>query len=567
MSIFDWIQTLSFIGAVILATLSIGPFWARLVEGKPTILYPYLGWLERISYRLGKIDPQEEMGWVNYTKCLLLFNFWGFLTLFLLLVTQAYLPFNPQHFDNVPGLLALNTAISFVTNTNWQAYAGETTLSYGSQMLGLTVQNFTSAATGSALLMAFIRGITRKTSNSIGNFWADMIRSIVYLLLPLAIVLAIVLVSQGVVQTLEPYAVVETIEKTTQTIPLGPAASQVAIKQLGTNGGGFFNTNSTHPFENPTPLSNFLQMVSLFAIPSAMVYAYGLLINSKKHAYLLLGVMCVIWAVGFSIAQYSENLVNPVMDAYPVMEGKEVRLGNTNSLLWATATTASSNGSVNAMHESLSPLAGGVALLNIMLGELIIGGVGVGLCSMLMFVLLTVFLCGLMVGRTPEYLGKKIEKKDVQWIILAVLAPSTLILIGAGVTSLVPNAMSSLLSKGPHGLTELLYAFASAAGNNGSAFAGINANTDYYNLTLSVFMLLGRLSIVIPSLALAGNLAAKKVAPESAGTLDTKNLFFAFLLLGIILIVCALTFFPALALGPIVEHFLMLQGRAFPIHS
>lgn len=559
-----WLQVVLFLGVLLGAIPLLGTYLAALFAGKRTFLQPYFGWLENLTYRIVGINPHDEMPWKRYAKSMLLFNLCGFLILFLILVFQSYLPFNPQNFPDVPLALAFNTAISFVTNTNWQAYAGETTLSYASQMWGLTVQNFLSAATSCAILMALIKGLTRKTNDLIGNFWVDIVRSVIYLFLPLAIILSIGLVSQGVIQTLKPYVEVETLEGGHQTIPLGPAASQIAIKQLGSNGGGFFNTNSAHPFENPTPLSNFLEMVVIVMIPAAIVYAFGLLINSKKHAYMLLAIMFFIWAFGFLLSTYSEHLFNPVLEAYPMMEGKEVRFGINNSLLWSTSTTATSNGSVNAMHSSLSPLSGGVALVNMMLGELVFGGVGVGLCSMIMFVILTIFLAGLMVGRSPEYLGKKIDKYDVQWVMLAVLGPGALILIGAGLSSALPVALTSLFSAGPHGLTELLYAFTSAAANNGSAFAGLNANTDFYNFALGITMLLGRLSILIPSLAIAGNMAIKKISPPSSGTLSTNSLLFATLLFCVIMITGALTFFPVLSLGPVVEHFLMLKGQAFP---
>jgi len=563
--LFEWLQILSFIVLVVVLVPLLGILWSQLVQGKRTLLHPCFGWLENLSYRVSGVNPEEEMSWTVYAKNLLLFNLCGGVVLFLLLVFQAYLPLNPQKFVGVSWQQAINIAISFMTNTNWQSYAGEATLSYASQMLGLTVQNFLSAATGSAILMAFIRGIIKKSSGTIGNFWADLVRSVIYLLLPLSILLALLLVGQGVVQTFSAYETVETLEKGQQVIPLGPVASQVAIKQLGTNGGGFFNANSAHSFENPTALSNFLEAVFLVAIPAAMVYSYGLLIDSKKHAWFILGVMFFIWFGGFCVASYAENQVNPVLDAYPLWEGKEVRLGNINSLLWATTTTATSNGSVNMMHESLSPLAGGVVLFNMMIGEVVFGGIGVGLCSMLMFILLTVFLCGLMVGRSPEYRGKKLDKKDIQWIVLAVLMPNILILLGAGISCVLPVAQSSLSTLGPHGLTELLYAFTSAAANNGSSFAGFNSNTNYFNLLLAVVMLLGRLAIVIPSLAIAGSFASKKVVLQSAGTLSTNSILFAVLLYSVIVIVGGLAFLPALSLGPIVEHLLMLQGQSFPI--
>lgn len=563
MTLFDWAQIFAFIALFVLFIPILGKYMASVFSGRKTAVHPLLGWLEKCCYQVGGIDPTLEMNWKQYGFALLIFNLLGLLFLFFLQLLQGVLPLNPQQFSAVPWSLAFNTAISFVTNTNWQSYAGETTLSYLTQMLGLSVQNFLSAGTGLATLLALIRGLTRKKMATIGNFWVDLVRSIVYLLLPLSLLLAIVLVSQGVVQTFEPYVTVETLEHAEQIIPLGPVASQVAIKQIGTNGGGYFNANSAHPFENPTALSNLLEMFGILCIPAAFLYTYGLLINSKKHAWVLFSVMLFFLIVGMVVSFYSEYMLDPAIGNYPFLEGKETRFGLANSLLWAISTTGTSNGSVNAMMSSLSPLTGGIAMFNMMLGELIFGGVGVGLCSMIMFTILTVFLAGLMVGRTPEYLGKKIEKKEMQWVVLAVLMPAALILIGAGISSVMPEALSSLAHTGPHGLSEILYAFTSSAGNNGSAFAGLNANTLYYNLFLSITMLLGRVSIILPSLALAGLLAAKKTSPPSEGTFSTQSLLFATLLIGIILIVGALTFFPALSLGPFVEHLLMRESQSF----
>ena len=564
MSLLDGLQILFFWGILILLTPFLGMYLANLFDGKRVFLSPYLGWLESLTYRIGGINPVEEMGWTRYAKSVILFNLCGLVLLFLLLVFQGFFLFNPEHFPGVSLSLGLNIAISFVTNTNWQAYAGETTLSYATQMWGLTVQNFLSAGTGAAVLMVLIRGLTRKTTDNVGNFWVDLVRVIVYLLLPLSILFALWLVSQGVVQSLSPYIHAETMEGVAQTIPMGPAASQVAIKMLGTNGGGFFNANGAHPFENPTPLSNFIESLSMLLIPVSTVYAYGILIGSRKHALMLLSVMFIIWEIGFGLATYSESLVNPVLEAFPLMEGKEVRFGVNSAVLWSVNTTSTSNGSVNAMLSSLSPLAGGVALFNMMLGEIIFGGIGVGLCGMLMFVLLTIFLSGLMVGRTPEYLGKKIDKYDIRWVMLAVLTPSALILIGTGISCVLPWIVSTQSSQGPHGLTEILYAFSSAAANNGSAFSGLNADTNFYNLTLGLTMLLARLAIVISSIGIAGSLVVKKTSPVSSGTLSTDTFLFAALLFSVIVIVCALTFFPVLSLGPIVEHLLMLQGQSFP---
>lgn len=559
----EWAQLLFFIGLFVCLTPILGTYMANVFTGNATFACRMLGWLEALCYRIGGTDPKKEMSWIEYGKALLIFNFLGFITLFFLQLLQGYLPLNPQNLGAVSWQLAYNTAMSFTTNTNWQAYGGETTLSYLTQMLGLTSHNFLSAATGMAALLTLTRGLIGKTVNTIGNFWVDLVRMVVYILLPFSIIMATLLVGEGVIQTFSPYVEVTTLENAKQTIPLGPVASQIAIKQLGTNGGGFFNANSAHPFENPTAFSNLLEMLALILIPAASVYTYGIMIGSKKHAWLLFSAMFVLWAAAIFISFGSEHLHNPVIDVYPVLEGKETRFGTTNSLLWSVSTTATANGSVNAMLSSLSPLAGGIAMFNIMLGELIFGGVGVGLCSMIMLTLLTLFLSGLMVGRTPEYLGKKIEKREMQWVVMAVLMPGALILIGAGVSSVLPDALSSLSSQGPHGLSEILYAFSSAAGNNGSAFAGLNANTNYYNLTLGTVMLFARISIILPSLAIAGLLAKKKVTPPSIGTFSTDSFLFVVLLISVILIVGALTFFPALSLGPIVEQLLMLEGESF----
>lgn len=560
----DWAQLLLFAGLFICLIPVLGIYIANVFTGKATFAYRILGWLERLCYRIGGINPREEMSWIEYGKNLLIFNFLGFVSLFLLLLIQGYLPLNPQNLGAVPLPLAFNIAISFTTNTDWQSYAGEITLSYLTQMLGLTSHNFLSAATGMATLLTLTRGIIRKTVDTVGNFWVDLVRMVIYLLLPLSIIIAIVLVEQGVIQTFSPSVEVATLENAKQIIPTGPVASQIAIKQLGTNGGGFFNANSAHPFENPTAFSNLLEMLAITLIPTASVYAYGIMIGSRRHAWLLLFTMITLWIGGSVISFSSEHLYNPVMGVYPILEGQETRLGVTNSVLWSMSTTATANGSVNAMLSSLSPLTGGVALFNIMLGELILGGgVGVGLCSMLMFVLLTVFLSGLMVGRTPEYLGKKIEKREIRWVVMAILMPGSLMLIGTGISCVLPNALSSLGNQGPHGLTEILYAFASCAGNNGSSFAGLNSNTNYYNLTLGTIIFFARVSIILPSLAIAGLLAKKKITPPSVGTFSTNSTLFVVLLISVILIIGALTFLPALSLGPIAEHLLMLKGESF----
>lgn len=549
---------LFFIGTLLILVPLLGRYITWLFSGKPLGV---LNTIENCFYKIANIDPTVEMNWKTYGLALLQFNLIGFAVLFLILLFQDSLPFNPQNFPGLPLDLAFNTTVSFVTNTNWQAYAGETTLSYFSQMVGLTTQNFLSPATGMAVMLVFIRGLMRTQTTYLGNFWSDLVRTILFLLLPLATILACLLVLGGVVQSMSPYEQVTTLENATQIIPLGPVASQEAIKMVGTNGGGFFNANSAHPFENPSAWTNFLETLAIVLIPAASIYAYGLMIGSRKHPFLL--VMLVLWIAGFLIAYYAEQVPNPDLASFPNWEGKETRFGIANSLIWTVSTTDTANGAVNNMHSSLSPLTGGIALLNMMLGELILGGVGVGLCSMLMFVLLTVFLCGLMVGRTPEYLGKKISKDKIKWVSIGILKPGVLVLIGTGTTTILPYAISSVVNPGPHGLTEILYAFTSAGVNNGSAFAGMNVNTPYFNWMLGIIMILGRIAILLPSLAVANLLAQKIKTPTSAGTFSVDTYLFAILLILIILIVGALTFFPSLALGPIVEQFLMLEGRVF----
>jgi potassium-transporting ATPase potassium-binding subunit len=556
-------QVILYLAVLTVLTPTLGNYLVRVFTGKRNILTAFFSKLENLIYRVGGINTEEGMNWKTYTLALLIFNFFGFLTVFLLQLFQSYLPLNPQKLPNVSWDLALNTAISFMTNTNWQSYAGETTLSYFVQMIGLTVQNFLSAATGITVMLALIRGITNKTVNEIGNFWIDLVRSTVYVLIPLAILFTVLLVGQGVVQTFSSYAQTTTLEGTKQTVPLGPAASQIAIKQLGTNGGGFFNVNSAHPFENPTPFSNFLEMLAILLIPSALVYTYGKMVGSIRQGWTLWGCMMFLLIVLLTISLWSEYHTNPVSQTAAGMEGKETRFGVTNSILWSVTTTAASNGSVNSMHDSLTPLAGFIAMLNIMLGEIIFGGVGAGMYGILVFVILTVFIAGLMVGRTPEYLGKKIEAFEVKMAALAVLAPCAVILVFSAIASATNVGLSSLGNSGPHGFSQILYAFTSAAGNNGSAFAGLNTNTLFYNITMAIGMLVGRFGVLVPMLAIAGSLARKKIIPVSSGTFKTDTLLFATLLIGVILIVGALTFFPGLSLGPIVEHLLMLQGRSF----
>lgn len=559
----DYLQLIAFVILVTMLTPPLGRFMAQVFSGERTFLSPVLGWLENLIYRLCGTQPKREMSWQEYAWALVAFNIVGVLFVFLIQVFQQALPFNPQHLSGVNWDSALNTAISFVTNTNWQGYAGETTMSYFTQMTALATQNFVSAAVGLAVAIALIRGIARRSSTGLGNFWADMTRGCVYILLPLSFLFALVLVSQGVVQSLSAYVDVQTLEGTKQTIPLGPAASQVAIKMLGTNGGGFFNANSAHPFENPTPLTNFLEMLAIFLIPAALTYTFGTMANARRHGWVVFSTMMILF-LGFTAASLaSEYMNNPVFAQAGIMEGKEVRFGVFNSVFFSTITTSASCGAVNAMHSSLSALSGGVAMLNMMLGEIIFGGVGAGFYGMMLFILLTVFIAGLMVGRTPEYLGKKIEAREMTMVLLAILAPCAVALVGTAISLSLPQGLSSLANKGPHGFSEILYAFSSAVANNGSAFAGLNANTPYYNLMLGFAMLVGRYAVIVPILAVAGSLGAKKVSAASTGTFEVDTVLFAGLLIAVILIVGALTFIPALSLGPVVEHLLMLKGQTF----
>lgn len=563
MSSFELLQIVVYFGVLIVCVPLLGDYMAQVFAGERTLFSPVLRPVERTIYRMGGVDADSEQDWRAYALALIMFNLLGFVLLFILQLLQGTLPLNPAGLDGVEPLLAFNTATSFMTNTNWQAYGGETTMSYLTQMLGLNVQNFVSAATGVAVVIALTRGLARRTATTIGNFWVDMVRGVLYVFLPLSILLAVVLVGQGVVQNHNDYTSATTLSGESQLIPQGPAASQIAIKQLGTNGGGFFNTNSTHPYENPTPLTNFLQMLAILLIPAALTYTYGVMVGDKRQGWVIFAVMLLLFIAGLSLMLISEYSINPVYNVAGVMEGKELRHGIANSVLWSAATTAASNGSVNAMHSSFSPIAGGIALLNIMLGEVIFGGVGAGLYGMLIFVILTVFIAGLMVGRTPEYLGKKIEAREIKLAIIAVLLPSACILLFSALASVTEAGLSSRTNTGPHGLSEILYAFASGAGNNGSAFAGLDASTPFYTTLIGLAMWLGRFGVILPVLAIAGSMVTKKVAPPSPGTFPTDNPLFVGLLIAVILIVGALTFFPALALGPIVEHLLMNAGRAF----
>lgn len=519
--------------------------------------------VEYAFFRIFRFDGLPEQSWQSYLADLLVFNSVGFLFLFVLQLLQNHLPLNPQGVGAVGWDLAFNTAASFVTNTNWQAYSGEATLSYLTQMLGLGVQNFLSAATGMAVVLCLARGMSRSESKTVGHFYTDATRSIIYVLLPISVIGSILLMSQGVVQNFSSYLKVTTLEGLEQILPMGPAASQIAIKQLGTNGGGFFGVNSAHPFENPTAFSNFLELFMMLLIPMSLPFVWGKLVGDKKHGVSIFLTMLLLFVLFLVPALYFEMGNNPAIGNLPFLEGKELRFGIPSSAFWGIATTATSNGSVNSMLSSFSPIAGGLALLNIMMGEIIFGGVGSGLYGMILFVCLAVFIAGLMVGRTPEYLGKKIEAREIKFAVVGVLAPSILILLFSAFGVSFASGLASIANKGPHGLTEVLYAFSSAAGNNGSAFAGLNANTPFYNAMTGFAMIIGRFAVIVPVIGIAGSLAAKKKIPTGSGTFPTHGLLFILLLACTIVVVGALTFFPALTLGPIAEHLLMNQGKLF----
>jgi K+-transporting ATPase ATPase A chain len=546
---------------------------AKVYQGEQTFLSPIFRPIEKVLYRIAGVKNDDEMNWKTYALTVLIFNLFGFLFVYQLLRTQNVLPLNPQAFRGVSPELSFNTAVSFVTNTNWQNYGGETTLSNLSQMLGLGVQNFLSAATGMAVLIALIRGFSRHSTNNLGNFWIDLTHSTLYILLPMALILSLLLVSQGVVQSFQENISIQTLDETSgvvsQTIPLGPVASQVAIKQLGTNGGGFFNVNSAHPFENPTPFSNLLEMLSILLIPAALTYTFGKLIGDTRQGWAILSAMILVFAVMTGIAIHAESQGNPVFASLGIdqsagnMEGKEVRFGVANSAIWATATTAASNGSVNSMHSSFTPLGGFVPLWMIVLGEVIFGGVGSGLYGMLAFVVIAVFVAGLMVGRTPEYLGKKIEIHEMKMAALIVLIPVVTVLFGTAIALVSSSGKEQILNAGPHGFSEVLYAFSSAGNNNGSAFAGLNGNNQFYNVALGIAMLISRFGLIIPVLSMAGSLSRKKLIPASSGTLPSHTPLFIGWLIAVIILVGALSFIPALALGPIVEQLLLGTGRLF----
>ena len=560
----DIIQFVLYAAVLFALAIPLGAYMARVFAGEAG----FLRGLERPIFALAGVKPDQGQSWAGYAMALIVFNAAGFVLLFAILILQDRLPFNPLHLPGLPAHLAFNTAISFVTNTNWQSYGGETTMSYLSQMAGLTTHNFVSSATGMAVAAAVARGLAGRQQKTIGNFWVDMTRATLYILLPLSIILALVFVWQGMPQTLTSSLQATTLEGGQQTIAIGPVASQLAIKQLGTNGGGFFNVNSAHPFENPTAIANFIEVLGILVISAAFCFTFGRMVGDKRQGNALFAAMGILFVLGLGGIYAAEIQPNPLYPSSIVsdsgnMEGKEVRLGVGNAALWAEATTAASNGSVNAMHDSFSPLGGMIAMLNIELGEVVFGGVGVGLTGMLLLVIVTVFLAGLMVGRTPEYLGKKIEAREVKLAALTLLIMPIGVLAIAALSIVVGTGQSAILNPGPHGLTELLYAYSSATGNNGSAFAGFTANTDWHDSFLAIAMLLGRYGYIIPILAIAGSLAAKKTAPASAGTFPTHGPVFITLLVATILIVGALTFLPVLALGPIAEHVSIAAGQSF----
>jgi potassium-transporting ATPase potassium-binding subunit len=562
-----WIQIAIYFAVLTALVVPLGRYMARVFEGERTFLSPVLRPVEAFLYRASGIDEAREQHWITYTVAMLLFNAAGFLLLYALLRVQHLLPFNPADMSAVPADLAFNTAVSFTTNTNWQNYGGESTMSYLSQMVGLTTQNFVSAATGIALVIALIRAFARASANTIGNFWVDLTRCTLYILLPLSIVAALFLVWQGVPQNLGAYVDATTLEGAKQTLSQGPAASQIAIKQLGTNGGGFWNANSAVPYENPTPLSNFLQVIYILLISAALTHTFGRMVKDERQGWALYAAMSVIFLAFVAISYWAESAGNPLFSALGLdpanMEGKEVRFGIANSSLWEVATTAASNGSVNSMHDSFTPLGGMMALIMMQLGEIVYGGVGSGLYGMLLMVIVAVFVAGLMVGRTPEYLGKKIEAKEVKMAMLAILVLPLMMLGFTAISVVVPFGLSSMQDAGPHGFSEVLYLFTSQTANNGSAFAGFTGNTLWYNTTGGLSMLVGRYFVIIPMMAVAGSLIAKKIVPASVGTFPTHGPLFVGLLVGVILIIGGLTFFPALALGPIAEHFAMQAKMVF----
>jgi K+-transporting ATPase ATPase A chain len=567
MTVIGWIQIILFCAILVALVKPLGWYMTRVFNGERTFLSPVLRPIETGIYWIGGVDERREQHWLTYAVSMLLFHVGGFAILYALMRLQASLPFNPAEQSAVAPDLSFNTAVSFITNTNWQNYGGESTMSYLTQMLGLTHQNFLSAATGIALAVALIRGFCRASMRTIGNFWVDVTRTTLYILLPICVVYALFLVWQGMPQTLGPYVDATTLEGAKQTIAVGPVASQVAIKMLGTNGGGFFNANAAHPFENPTAMSNFVQMLSIFLIGASLTNVFGRMVGNQKQGWAILAVMGVLFIAGVTVTYWAEAHGTTMMNSLGLtggnMEGKEVRFGIVASSLFAVVTTAASCGAVNAMHDSFTALGGMIPLINMQLGEIIVGGVGAGLYGMLLFVVLAIFVAGLMVGRTPEYVGKKIEAREVKMAMLAILVLPLMYLGWTSVAVVLPSAVASMANAGPHGFTEVLYAFTSATGNNGSAFAGLSGNTFFYNLTLASAMFVGRFFMIVPAMAMAGSLAGKKSIPPSAGTLPTTGGLFVGLVVGVILIIGGLTFFPALALGPIVEHLAMTANTVF----
>ena len=567
MTLNGWIQILVFCGIVILLVKPLGGYMTRVFSGERTFLSPILLPAERALYRLAGTSEREDQHWTTYTVSLLSFNLAGFLLLYALQRFQGSLPINPMGMSNVPADLAFNTTVSFVTNTNWQNYGGESTLSYLTQMAGLTVQNFVSAATGVAIAIALIRAFSRKSMKTLGNFWADLTRCTLYILLPLCILLTLAFVSLGVPQTIGAYAEATTLEGARQVIALGPVASQLAIKMLGTNGGGFFNANSAHPFENPDAISNMIQMVAIFALGASLTNVFGRMVGNERQGWAIFTAMGILFVAGVAICYWAEAAGNPLIHALGIdggnMEGKETRFGIAMSALFAVVTTAASCGAVIAMHDSMMALGGMIPMINMMLGEIIIGGVGAGFYGILLFIVIAIFVAGLMVGRTPEYLGKKIEAKEVKMAMLAVLCLPLSILGFTAVASVLPTGLASIANPGPHGFSEILYAYTSGTANNGSAFGGLSGNTPWYNITIGLAMLMGRFLVIVPAMAIAGSLVVKKAAPQSAGTFPTTGPLFVGLLIGVILVVGGLIFFPALALGPVAEHLAMIKGQMF----
>jgi K+-transporting ATPase ATPase A chain len=567
MTLIGWIQILIFCAIVIALVQPLGWYLKRVFSGEWTLLSPVLRPVETVLYRAGGIDETGEQHWLTYAVAMLFFNLAGFLLLYALLRLQALLPFNPAGMGAVPEALSFNTAMSFVTNTNWQNYGGESTLSYLTQMLGLTSHNFLSAATGIVLAIALIRGFARRSAQTVGNFWVDVTRCTLYVLLPICIPYALFLIWQGIPQTLGAYIDATTLEGARQTIAIGPVASQVAIKMLGTNGGGFFNANAAHPFENPTAFSNMVQMISIFAIGAALTNVFGRIVGNQRQGWAIIAAMGVLFIAGVAVCYWAEASGTTALNSLGLtggnMEGKEVRFGIVASALFAVVTTAASCGAVNAMHDSFTALGGMIPLINMQLGEIIVGGVGAGFYGMLLFIIIAIFVAGLMVGRTPEYVGKKIEAKEVKMAMLAILILPLMYLGWTAVATVIPSAIGSILNPGPHGFSEILYLFTSSTGNNGSAFGGITGNTDFYNVTGAVAMFVGRFFMIVPAMAIAGSLAAKKSVTASAGTFPTTGGLFVGLLVGVILIIGGLTFFPALALGPIVEHLAMTTNTLF----